>query len=621
MDFSFINERKIFLSVCFLMIAFCSVAQNVNLDSLLDAELDKKNKDQTQYTEGTFKTSRLINSHTVETTQKGVLDLKISHRFSSTENGIYDLFGFDNAIAMRLGADYGLTNRLTIGAGRNAYQKEYDGFLKYRLLWQSTGKKNIPVSVTLLASGMYQTSKDGKVVKDTSGKNEIVDLSSNDRVSGAFQILIARKFNSAFSLQLMPTLVNTVDTTFKHYNLFSIGFGTRLKLTKRSAITAEYFLQLPDHALQTQGADFKTWNSFSLGYEMETGGHVFQVSIGNSVGISERTFITKTYEPWCWNNLHLGFNISRVFTIKKPKSLSQETQPTQKWTPAVDSMAIKKSDSTVQYTQATFKTTRLINGHTVETTQKGVLDFRITHRFGAINTHLSNFFGLDQASMRIGLDYGITNRFTIGAGRSAGGAVDPTEKEYDGFLKYRLLWQSTGEKNMPVSLTAFSSVLINALRGKKTDSTKESGLVEPQPIHRFSYAYQLIIARKFSNAFSLQLSPTLIHYNLVDSSSTHNNLVSIGIGTRIKLTPRSSLNIEYYPQFSNISDIYKNSFSIGYEIETGGHVFQFHLTNSTSMAESTFITETKDSWGKGEIHMGFNISRVFTIKKPKNIPQ
>jgi hypothetical protein len=230
-------------------------------------------------------------------------------------------------------------------------------------------------------------------------------------------------------------------------------------------------------------------------------------------------------------------------------------------------------------------------------------------------------FGLDQASMRIGMDYGITNRFTVGAGRSAGGLVNPTEKEYDAFLKYRILWQSTGEKNIPVSVTAFSSVLINALKETKRDSTKIPDSVNLQPIHRFSYAYQVLIARKFGKAFSLQLSPTLIHYNLVDSSHSPNNLFSIGIGTRIKLTPRSSLNIEYYPQFNRLSDIYENSFSVGYEVETGGHVFQFHLTNSTSMAESTFITETKDSWGKNEIHMGFNISRVFTIKKPKNIQQ
>jgi hypothetical protein len=614
MNFLLVGHKKIFLSLCFIMIAFYSIAQNVNLDSLLDLELDKKSKNETQYTEGTFKTSRLINSHTVETTQKGILDFKISHRFSSTENGLYDLFGFDNAIAMRFGADYGLTNRLTIGAGRSSYQKEWDGFLKYRLLWQSTGKEKMPISLTLLSSVMYS--------QDTTGIK--VQQTTPDRFSYAFQALIARKFNSAFSLQLMPTLVNTVDQSFKHHNLFSIGAGTRLKLTKHSAITAEYFLQLPSHALQKAGSGRLTFNSFSLGYEIETGGHVFQVSIGNSVGISERTFITQTYEPLCWNNLHLGFNISRVFTIKKTKSLSQEAQPTQKWTPPIDSMAIKKSDSTIQYAQATFKTTRLINGHTVETTQKGVLDFRITHRFGAINSGFYNLYGFDKASMRIGMDYGITNRFTIGAGRSAGGSVT-AEKEYDGFLKYRLLWQSTGEKNMPVSLTAFSSVLINTLKETRLVSTKDSmdiqDTVNLQRIHRFSYAYQILIARKFSDAFSLQLSPTLIHYNLVDSSHSSNNLFSIGIGTRIKLTPRSSLNIEYYHQFSKISDIYENSFSIGYEIETGGHVFQFHLTNSTSMAESTFITETKDSWGDGGIHMGFNISRVFTIKKRKNIPQ
>src|SRR3954470_24304216 len=149
--------KRIIIACCCLMFATYSIAQDVNLDSLLDEEIDKKSKNETRLTEATFKTSRLINSQTVETTQKGVLDLKISHRFSETGNGFYDLWGLDNAINMRFGAEYGLTNRFTIGAGHNSYEKEYDGFLKYRLLWQSTGKQKIPFSLTLLSSFMFAT--------------------------------------------------------------------------------------------------------------------------------------------------------------------------------------------------------------------------------------------------------------------------------------------------------------------------------------------------------------------------------------------------------------------------------------------------------------------------------
>src|ERR1700759_618556 len=138
---------------------FCSVkvmSQNVNLDSMLDTQMKAKTKNQTQYTEATFKTTRLIDGHTVETTQGGVLDLKISHRFGQLNDGFYNMFGLDEA-SIRIGMDYGLTNRLSIGGGRSSFEKQYDGFLKYRLLRQSEGKKNTPVSVTLLASMMFQT--------------------------------------------------------------------------------------------------------------------------------------------------------------------------------------------------------------------------------------------------------------------------------------------------------------------------------------------------------------------------------------------------------------------------------------------------------------------------------
>jgi opacity protein-like surface antigen len=245
-----------------------------------------------------------------------------------------------------------------------------------------------------------------------------------------------------------------------------------------------------------------------------------------------------------------------------------------------------------------------------------VLDFKVTHRFGKLNTGFYNTFGLDVASMRIGVDYGITDRLTIGLGRSTSGknvdtsisSEESKEKEYDGFLKYKLLWQSAGQRNMPVSVTLLSSVIINTLK----ETT-----VKLNTSDRFYYAFQILTARKFSDGFSLQLVPTLVHYNLADSSMS-NNLYSIGAGARFKLTKRSSLNMEYYYQMPShkLPGTY-NSFAIGYEIETAGHVFQLQLTNSYGMTERTFINETRSKWSNGGIHFGFNISRVFVVKKPK----
>lgn len=579
--------------VFFILLSACLhlSAQDVNLDSLLDAEMNKKIKSETQLTEATFKTSRLINGHTVETTQKGILDFKLSHRFGTLNEGFYELFGLDQA-SMRIGLDYGITNRLTIGAGRSTFEKQYDGFLKYRLLWQSTGKSNVPVSVTLLSSMIVKTIKESY---------DSVKLRTSDRYYFAYQALIARKFSSNFSLQVMPTLVhyNLVPTSDVPNDLLSIGIAGRIKLTKRTSLTAEYYYQLPGHKLPD------TYNSFSLGYEIETGGHVFQLNLTNSTGMTERTFINETKGQWKNGDIHFGFNISRVFTVQKPKPLPGETYNPE-WSKP-ETAGIATDSAKKHYAIATFRSIRLINGHTVETMPGGVLNVNISHRFGPVNSGLYEFFGLDNASVRLGMDYGLTNRLTIGGGRSS------YDKEYDGYLKYKLLWQQTGERKMPVSLSLFSSAMLQTIKQQSTDTVKR------QSSDRYTFAFQAILARKFNNTISMQLMPTMVHYNIVPSSDIPNDLYSIGGGLKLKLTKMSSLTFEYYYQLPGrkLPDTY-NSFSIGYEIETGGHVFQLHLTNSTGMTERMYITNTTNQWEDGGIHLGFNISRVFTIRKPKD---
>ncbi|MEO8713040.1 MAG: DUF5777 family beta-barrel protein [Parafilimonas sp.] len=298
-----------------IVIIFCSlksIGQNVNLDSMLDAQTKTKDQNKTQYAEATFKSTRLIDGHTVETTQAGVLDLKISHRFGKLNDGFYNMFGLDVA-SIRIGMDYGLTNRLTIGGGRSSFEKQYDGFLKYRLLKQSTGKKNMPVSVTLLSSVMFET--DTVAVKNE--KNISVKPSTSDKLSYAYQILVARKFNDNFSLQLMPSLIheNIVDSSFNSNDIFAVGAGARFKLTKRSSLNVEYYYQLPGSKLPG------TYNTLSIGYEIETAGHVFQLHLSNSTGMTERSFIAENSGRWSKGDIHFGFNISRLFTLRKPKEI------------------------------------------------------------------------------------------------------------------------------------------------------------------------------------------------------------------------------------------------------------------------------------------------------------
>ena len=253
------------------------------------------------------------------------------------------------------------------------------------------------------------------------------------------------------------------------------------------------------------------------------------------------------------------------------------------------------------YITATFKTTRLVNGHTVENVGKGVLDVRFNHRFGTINKGVYELFGLDNATTRFGFDYGITKNLMVGIGRSS------FQKTFDAFFKLKLLRQSTGRINMPVTVSYVPTIALMTL--KWSDSSRKNYFSS-----RLSYTHQLIIARKFSEGLSLQLMPTYVHRNLATLASDPNDIWALGIGGRQKISKRSSFDIEYYYQFNKVEG-YTNSLSLGFDIETGGHVFQLHITNSTGMNERNFITNTTGKWNKGDLLFGFNISRVFNVGK------
>jgi hypothetical protein len=257
------------------------------------------------------------------------------------------------------------------------------------------------------------------------------------------------------------------------------------------------------------------------------------------------------------------------------------------------------------YATATFKTTRLINGHSVENVAAGVLDFRISHRFGYVSGGAYELWGLDEASMRLGLDYGLSKRWMIGVGRST------YQKQYDGFTKFKFLRQSSGSRSMPITLSAIGSIMYKSLKFDNPD-------IQNYYTSNLYFSGQLLIARKFNESLSLQLMPTVVHYNLVPDATVPNDLLSVGAGGRIKLSKRTSLNLEYYYQLPDYKfEGTTNSVSIGFDIETGGHVFQLYCTNSTGMTERTYINETTGNFFKGDIRLGFTISRVFTIVKPK----
>lgn len=267
---------------------------------------------------------------------------------------------------------------------------------------------------------------------------------------------------------------------------------------------------------------------------------------------------------------------------------------------------IQPDEARTEYTIATFKTTRLVSGHTVETNAEGVFNVLIGHRFGRVNEGISEFFGLDNAKIRLGFEYGITDDLDIGFGRNT------LQKMYDGFIKYRVLKQSKGERKMPITMTLFANMAIAT--GAYPDPTRENHFSS-----RMYYSYQVMIARKFSERLSFQLMPTVVHRNLVSTLDDANTVFALGGGGRVKLTGSLAMNLEYYfvppGQITSHFDGQKvrDSFSIGFDIETGGHVFQVFATNSRGIHEKSFVTETNGNWLDGDIHIGFNISRVFSF--------
>lgn len=249
------------------------------------------------------------------------------------------------------------------------------------------------------------------------------------------------------------------------------------------------------------------------------------------------------------------------------------------------------------YVESTFKANRIMNGHSIENTAAGELVFRVSHRFGRLNEGAYELFGIDQAIIHFSLEYGITPWLMTGIGRSN------FKKTYDGFLKFRLFRQSD---HFPVHLSYFTSTEIFTQREVNLDYEFR---------HRLGFVHQMLIARKLNNYLSLQVTPTFLHQNLTESTQTDNDLLSVGIGGRLKITNRLTLNAEVF-----IADYTEYStrelhipLAIGVDLETGGHVFQLMVTNARAMREIGFLAETTGNWLNGDLHFGFNISRVFNI--------
>ena len=293
---------KFLISITFLVCQFGVVFSQENPGDLLKMLEEKPKK---EYTTATFKTTRLINFHTVEVLSKRSLDFRISHRFGDFNSGAYNAWGIDGGANIRLALEYCHGSKLMFGLGRTSSKKIVDGFLKYRLLKQTNNESGMPVSVTLFSS-MYNTFERSKIA----GVDKYTR--TTDRFSFCNQIMIARKFNSRFSFQLTAAMVhfNLVERVTDKNDCFILGGVTRYKFTKRQAVTLEYGYRL------NQYSKSKYYDSFGIGYDLETGGHVFQIHLTNSFGLTEDQYFMYTNKSWDNWGIRLGFNISRVFSLQ-----------------------------------------------------------------------------------------------------------------------------------------------------------------------------------------------------------------------------------------------------------------------------------------------------------------
>lgn len=281
--------------------------------------------------------------------------------------------------------------------------------------------------------------------------------------------------------------------------------------------------------------------------------------------------------------------------------------------------------------QYAFKTTKVVNLQSLELIDPGVFDFKMSHRFGAMNGGAAAFnsedavnaFGFDVATIRFGGEYGVNENLMVGLGRYN----VKSEKGVDAYVKYRLMHQTSDNKK-PLSI-----LLLGAVDYKNTQYDRTIiGIAGPVTIawgipgkQRLSYVGQVIVGKKVNDDFSWILSPTVVVSGMSDrydagsesfvSSGTAKTQFALGMGFRNKLSSRTSLNMEYIPILNGNGDFY-NSFSVGFDVETGGHVFQFDFTNSVGMNESMFITRNTDRWGAAGVRLGFNLHRVFTVVDP-----
>ena len=264
---------------------------------------------------------------------------------------------------------------------------------------------------------------------------------------------------------------------------------------------------------------------------------------------------------------------------------------------------LNEGEEQFEYVESAFKGTRVANAQSLEIPKPKILQFMIQHRFGSIENGFYDLFGTDYAIIRYDFNYGFNDLLAAGFGRSS------FDKIYDIFLKVKLLRQSKGTRNIPLSVVFYSDIGIKTYRKSELTPALKNNFS-----NRLLYINQLIIGRKMSRNLSLQIMPTIIYRNLVLNEGEKHQLNSIGVGSRYKITSKFSINGDYFEAIGDRENGFKNSFSLGFDYETGGHIFQVMISNAQGPYEFTFIENANGDLSSNTLYLGFNISRAFSLK-------
>jgi hypothetical protein len=243
-----------------------------------------------------FKAMKVVNNQSTKLAQKGDLFLYVGHRFGTIKGGVESLFGLDYANT-KIEILYGLIDQVQVGFSRESFKKTYNLHVKYGIKSQTT---SFPLSITSYNSVNLDTSLD---------ENQYPNLNFNERYVYVSQLLISRRFNDNFSFQLSPSIVkyNFLTNQFKKDFNYILNYGTRLKISKRSSFNIDY----SHHLNRLDNSEEK--NVLSLGIDMETGGHVFQLLFSNTQASDEAGVLTGAEGNWTEGDVFFGFNILRVF--------------------------------------------------------------------------------------------------------------------------------------------------------------------------------------------------------------------------------------------------------------------------------------------------------------------